>query len=50
MSIMDANRAGEPCPDCGFSTHKAEHDGETWYRCITDSCDRGWYSKEDTDV
>lgn len=40
------NREGDDCPRCGFSTLKAEFDDEVWYRCITDSCPRGWYCAE----
>jgi len=35
---------GEDCPRCGFRTLEAEFDGETWLRCVTDSCPRGWYT------
>lgn len=38
-----ANRSGEPCILCGHRTHLAEHDGERWFRCTTDSCPKGWY-------
>jgi hypothetical protein len=40
---------GEDCPECGFRTHKAESDGETWYRCVTDSCPRDWYESAGSD-
>lgn len=43
MLFAAFNLHGEPCPDCGFRTHRAEFEGEVRLRCVTDDCDRGWY-------
>jgi len=40
---MTPELTGEDCSRCGFRTLEATFDGETWYRCVTDSCPRGWY-------
>lgn len=46
LTMSEHNMSGVHCPECGFRTHKAEYDGEIKYRCVTDSCEIGWFDAE----